>query len=90
VGDIFGPVVRPEEIEIEAVNENGEKFRLRADGILARVIQHEMDHLNGIEFLEKVSDYSKIISKKFYRKNIRSSKEQLSSSQVTKIIYTLI
>jgi len=90
VGDIFGPVVRPEEIEIEAIDEKGLGFSLRTNGILARVIQHEMDHLNGIEFLEKVSNYSKIVSKKFYKKNIRNSKEQHENSQVTKIIYKKI
>lgn len=90
VGDIFGPVMRPEEIEIQALNEKGEKFILRANGILARVIQHEMDHLNGIEFLEKVSDYSKIVGRQFYRKNIRKSKEQMENSQTTKIEYKLI
>ncbi len=90
VGEIFGPVLRPSEIEIFALNEKGEKFSLRCNGILARVIQHEMDHLNGIEFLEKVSDYSKIINKKFYRKNIRNSQLQMENSQVTKIDYFLV
>jgi peptide deformylase len=86
----FGPVIRPSEIEVEATDENGDKFRLRADGILARVIQHEMDHLNGIEFIQKVSDYSKIMVKEHYRKQIRNSKEQLKNSQVTKIEYKRI
>lgn len=83
----FGPVIRPKEIEIEALNEKGKKFKLRADGILARVIQHEMDHLNGVEFIQKVSDYSKIMVKEHYRKNIRNSKLQLKNSKVTRIIY---
>ena len=59
---IFGPVIRPREIEVEAYDANGQKFRLRCDGILARVIQHEYDHLQGIEFLEKISENRKIIS----------------------------
>lgn len=86
----FGPVIRPIEIEVQAINEKGEKFSLRCDGILARVIQHEMDHLNGIEFIQKVSDYSKIIVQEHYRKNIRNSKEQLAASQTTKIEYKLL
>jgi len=65
-------------------------FRLKADGILARIIFHEMDHLNGVEFMEKVSDYSKIITKKHYRKNIRNSPQQLKNSKTTKIEYKLI
>lgn len=90
LGDVFGPVLRPEEIEVEATDERGGGFSLRANGILARVIQHEMDHLNGTEFIEKVSDYSKIVSKKFYRKNIRNSKQQHANSQVTRIDYKLL
>jgi len=52
-GNLFGPVERPKEITIEAYDEEGEKFQIRCDGILARVIQHENDHMVGIEFTEK-------------------------------------
>lgn len=86
----FGPVIRPEEIEVEAIDEKRQKFSLRADGILARVIQHEMDHLNGIEFIQKCSDYSKIIVHDFYVKNIRNSALQKKNSLITKIEFTQI
>jgi peptide deformylase len=86
-GAIFGPVIRPEEIEVKAVDEKGQKFRLRADGILARVIQHENDHLHGIEFIQKVSDYSKIVVQAYYRKHIRNSSLQKKNSLITKIEY---
>jgi peptide deformylase len=85
LGDIFGPVLRPKEIQIEAFDETGQKFSLRCNGILARVIQHEYDHLQGIEFIPKVSDYNKVVAKKYYRKNIRLSKPQVQNSQTTKI-----
>ena len=55
--NIFGPVVRSKVVEVEAFNQQGIKFRFKADGILGRVIQHEMDHLLGVEFIEKVQDY---------------------------------
>lgn len=84
---IFGPVIRPKEIEIEAFDIKGKKFRLKCDGILARVIQHEYDHLKGIEFLEKITDNRKIISYKFYVKDIRNSKVQIRASLITKIEY---
>jgi len=87
---IFAPVIRPKEIEIEAYDENGEQFSLRCDGILARVIQHEYDHLQGIEFLERVTENRKIISWTFYRKDIRNSKEQKAASLITKIEYKKI
>lgn len=89
-GAIFGPVIRSEEIEIEAFDEKGKKFRLRANGILARVIQHEYDHLQGVEFLEKVSEYSKIIVQEHYRKNIRNSRLQKKNSLITKIDFKFL
>jgi peptide deformylase len=43
---LFAPVKRPKKIVIEAFDDNGKKFKLKADGLLSRVIQHEYDHLN--------------------------------------------
>lgn len=85
-GNLFGPVSRPEEIEVETMDEKGQKFRLRCNGILARVIQHEYDHLMGIEFVEKVTDYKKIIVGDYYRKTIRNSKLQKQNSLITKLL----
>ena len=65
---IFGPVKRADEITIEALNEKGKKFVLKAQNLLARVIQHEFDHINGIIFTDKISDYKKIMSGEEYRK----------------------
>ncbi|KKQ34387.1 MAG: Peptide deformylase [Microgenomates group bacterium GW2011_GWA2_37_6] len=89
-GAIFGPVSRPKGITVEALDEIEQKFRLTCDGILARVIQHEIDHLNGIEFLERVNDYSKIIAESYYRKTIRNSRMQKQEVKITKIDYKLI
>jgi len=89
-GSLFGPVMRPKEIEIEAFNKTGKRFKLRCDGILSRVIQHEYDHMFGIEFTEKISDYKKILSREFYVKNIRNSKEQTEASIITKVSITTI
>lgn len=55
-GQLFGPVRRPEKIILTAQDERGKKFRLKANGLLSRVIQHEDDHLEGIEFTEKITD----------------------------------
>lgn len=89
-GAIFGPVLRPAEVEVQAFDEKGQKFSLRADGILARIIQHEYDHLQGIEFIQKVSDYSKIVVQAYYRKNIRNSVLQQKNSLITKIEFIRI
>ena len=67
-GNLFGPVRRPEKIEVEAFDEKGKSFKLRAGGLLSRVIQHEYDHLEGVEFTEKITDMQKIMSRGEYLK----------------------
>ena len=69
---LFAPVKRPEKIIVEGFNENGNKFRLKATGFLSRVIQHEYDHLDGIEFTEKITDIRKIMSLEEYKKMVSS------------------
>jgi peptide deformylase len=64
----FGPVERPEQVTVEAINENGDTFTHDANGLLARVIQHEIDHLDGVLFHEKISDMRKVMSKEEYVK----------------------
>ncbi len=85
--DIFGPVIRANEVTVEAYDEEGEKFALTADGLLSRVIQHEVDHLNGYEFIERVSDYHKVLMKEYYVEKIKSSNEQKDASEIKKIEY---
>lgn len=68
--NLFAPVRRPEKIIIEAYDEKGNKFTLKATGMLSRVIQHEYDHLDGIEFTEKITDMRKIMSSEEYRKMV--------------------
>ena len=52
--DIRLDVVRPEKVTIEATDLEGERFSIRADGWLARCVQHEFDHLDGILFISRV------------------------------------
>jgi peptide deformylase len=66
---LYEDVVRPERITIQARNENGRRFNLEADGFLARVIQHEYDHLEGILFIDRISPDKKAkIEAKFLKK----------------------
>jgi peptide deformylase len=71
---LFAPVKRPEKIVIEAFDENSNKFKLEAGGMLGRVIQHEYDHLDGIEFTEKILDIKMIMSSEEYKKKIASKR----------------
>lgn len=52
IPDIFGDVIRPERVVLEALDRDGQPFRLEATGLTARAIQHEIDHLDGILFLD--------------------------------------
>lgn len=57
---IFGKVERPKKVKVEAISENGKKVKINASGLLARIIQHEVDHLNGILFIDYIKDQSKL------------------------------
>lgn len=65
---LFAPIMRPEEVEVEALDADGNTFRLKVDGMLARVIQHEVDHLNGIEFIDHVTDNRTMMSSGEHKK----------------------
>ncbi len=51
---IFAPVVRAERVTVEALDSHGSPLRMEASGLLARVIQHEIDHLDGILFIDRL------------------------------------
>ena len=48
----YAKLVRPAEVVAEALNENGEKIKIKAKGLLAQAICHELDHLDGILFID--------------------------------------
>ncbi|MGB8002598.1 MAG: peptide deformylase [Anaerobacillus sp.] len=54
---LFGEVERPYNVTVKAQNRFGKEFKLKAEGFFARAIQHEIDHLHGILFTEKVIRY---------------------------------
>lgn len=53
VKNIYGSLKRAEKITIEAFDENGKKNIIGASGLLAQILQHEIDHLNGVLFTDK-------------------------------------
>ena len=56
VPGVYLDVIRPKAIEVSFKNEYGRPQKLKVDGLLARVIQHEMDHLNGVLFVDRVEN----------------------------------
>jgi peptide deformylase len=53
---VYLDVVRPTAIELSYRDEMGRPRKMKADGLMARCIQHEMDHLNGVLFVDRVTD----------------------------------
>ncbi len=64
---IYADVERPQAISIEAHNQKGKLFTLDAEGYLARIIQHEMNHLDGILFIDKISTSARKRALKAYK-----------------------
>lgn len=56
VADIYGKVPRYSNIRMRALDENGHQVRVKAEGFLARVLQHEVDHLNGKLFVDHIKN----------------------------------
>jgi peptide deformylase len=56
IPEVFLDVVRPDRVEVSYRDEDGRPKHIVAEGLLARVIQHEMDHLNGVLFVDRVKN----------------------------------
>lgn len=56
VPGVLGDVVRPKEVVVEALNEKGKKIKIKAKDLLAIVLCHEIDHLDGILFTDKATE----------------------------------
>lgn len=60
VKDIYGSVARYPKVKVKALNLDGRPVRVTATGFLARVFQHEIDHTNGVVFVDRVEDPRKL------------------------------
>lgn len=56
IKDVYGRVKRYEKVRVKALDEHGQPIRLTANGFLARVFQHEIDHTNGIVFIDHIKE----------------------------------
>jgi peptide deformylase len=57
--EIYADISRPESVEVHALNEHGTPIQFRCGGLLARAVQHEVDHLNGILFIDRMEPAQK-------------------------------
>ncbi len=71
---LYVPVTRPKEVVVRFLDSNGAEQMLNAKGLLARAIQHEMDHLNGILLFDHMSKAAKLKHALLFRKFKKANK----------------
>ncbi len=74
VRDVYGKVPRHNKVRIKALDSNGHEVRFKAEGFLARVLQHEIDHCNGIVFIDHIHNQTNA----FYRLNEKGELKPLN------------
>jgi peptide deformylase len=68
IPDFSEKVKRAAKVRVRAQDRTGKTFELEAEGLLAKALQHEIDHLNGLLFVDRLSPLKKNIFKRRYRK----------------------
>lgn len=81
IPEIYGEVSRPERIVLEATDRYGNRYRKEATGLKARAIQHELDHLDGILFLDHLSLVKRQILLARYRREHKDDTSYLKEVQ---------
>ena len=67
----FGQVPRARWIKVEYLNEKGEKIQEKLSGFWARIFQHELDHLDGIVYIDRMKDMKTLMMQRELRKFLR-------------------
>lgn len=75
VPEFYSNVKRHEEVVVCGLNRAGEKVEINADGLLAIVLQHEIDHLDGKLFIDRISPIARDIFKRKWKKKQKEAKE---------------
>ena len=68
---MYEEVIRPEAVVVQAYNEKGRPFKRECSGLLARIVQHELDHLKGVLFIDYLSPMKRDRLLKQYEKNLK-------------------
>ena len=56
----YGEITRSNWVKVKALNRHGKEFRLKGEGLLAQALEHELDHLNGVLYVDHLEDLSKL------------------------------
>ena len=71
IPDVIAEVNRATQIEVKAIDLNGNDIRFEAKGYLARALQHEIDHLNGVLFWDSLGKVKRDIMKRKFKKKLK-------------------
>ena len=74
--DFSADVARKEKIKVRGVDKDGKPVDIEADGLLARCLQHEIDHLNGVLFIDHISALKRTLYTKKVKKMMKASKNK--------------
>ena len=75
---LYKKVKRAAYAKVKAQNLNGEEFTIEGEGLLARAFQHEIDHLNGIVFIDRLSPLQKRLALEKYKKLKRNYERKMA------------
>ena len=76
IPQVYETIVRPLQVTVQAYDENGKRFTLDADGLLARCIQHENDHLDGVLYIDRGDpDFAQKTEEQFKKRAERAAEK---------------
>lgn len=76
IPELFAEVKRAQKVELKGVDMDGKDIRIEAEDFLARALQHELDHLNGILFWDKLGKIKRDILKRKFKKLLKETAHQ--------------
>lgn len=77
IPQVYETINRPKYVTVQALNENGKPFTLEAEGLLARIIQHEYDHLEGMLFIDRGDpDFAEKTKAQFVKRAQRAAQKE--------------
>jgi peptide deformylase len=76
VPEFFAKVTRHEQVVVRGANRQGEQIEISAGGLLAIALQHEIDHLEGKLFIDRINTVARDIFKRRWKKKLKEEKEE--------------
>ncbi len=82
IPQVYESITRPAKVTVQAFDEYGKPFTLEADGLLARIIQHEYDHLEGILFIDRGDkEFAEKIERQFALRSERARQKEAEQAR---------